>query len=688
MLFSTSDLWELRIALLLHDIGKVHPKHHSDEHAQRSKDMMQIGLNELKKNKNLSNSIEKIENYIEKHHSHEDIKTSDSTLKKGITITQIADITSSRYQKKNIEAFCGNQSSILRSLPNHSKFILIDEEQAKKYEKNLKKQINDFFVSVSKAPIDEIFRKFLQDMLIKKNNSSDEDIYNILSEIPSDTRFPINDHSLYSHMKATCLFGMLLLPFFDETKQHIEINFCLVRLNFKTKEKILKSIKINDSTGRANLHNRLFSNLISNLMKQSYLITTQSGSINFNLSWENIIYPDPIGILRESKKHNSITSAIDEILILLPGNKMDVEQLMINTLKTTLENVSEELTLNYEDLSYYLQPWININEEKLNIQFHSSNIYSSYIKNEISSKIRDSIEKMLKENSYDVSSPLIMNFALDKSNIQHENIKLCSSCGLFPGIVSEDRFDIVCSFCQRIRELGNGAWIDDIADPENDVARLTLQVQNLEKWQLGEIKSQYPSVGLKIPISCLERSHTLERTIEFDLRIQKTMNKCIELIEKEIENIEYKRIHLRFFTEGTNTEELPIFGNIKLKEETYGVFLSETNDNRILGKIIGILDKDLTDVIKELENIQSRPVKTKEREYFLKNCYEFKSIKDCQQFKIISQSNILLEALVPGNKALQIITKISQFFYEELGMKIHTSCLVFKKKQPLPQIGR
>lgn len=677
MLFSTLDLWELRIALLLHDIGKVHPKHYAANHQKRSTGMIQSSLDELKKNKMLKESIERIELYINYHHGKWP-KTKDSKEEWGLFLIRVADIASSIYQKRNVEAFCDKQSSIIRSFPTYSKHFLISQTKAKHYEKSISDVINSFLKGIKAKKIEDIFNKFLKNILITVNENPNQDIYHILTEVPSDTRFPINDHSLYSHLKAACLIVANLVPFFNKNNQQINGSICLVKLNFKTKERLLQTIRIKDATGRIELHNFFFKTLMNELMKQHILITINSGKFDYNISWENVVYPDPIRIFRLHETSETTTPAIDEFIIIVPGNKKVIHRIIGDTINSVIKIVSEKFSLSFQELSLYFQPWLCIKEEKIS---EIINLRKPWI---IGSMISKKIEEMLNTESYDLNNLLINNLHINNTANFSES-KFCSSCGLFHGKSSLDSFDYVCTFCEKIRELGKGAWIDDIADSNNDIARFTLEAKNLDKWLSGEIKSKFSTIGLDMPRASLERSHSLARTIELDLRVEKAMSNCVKLIENEMRKYKFRRIHAKFNAKGKNIPNVPVLGNFQLNGETYGAYFIKTN-NEIQVEVIGIPHKKKVDFKKALENTPEIKISTRQREFCLKEIKNITFLEKIIQFKIISQSNALLEVLLPGKIGFEISIKINKSFFEETGMEIKSSCLIFNKKQPLPQL--
>lgn len=419
----------IKLATLLHDIGKVSPRM-MEKHEIRGADFLskyapwEISIN--------GNAI-KLSELVRVHHKKINTLPNDLELELGdwFILLQLADKASSAIDKSEKLAIFGKKSYVEKSHP-----ILGTRENLQYQEVGLHKIYKEMTDSIQK-----VYNEYPEDVKSSYNKivSIWSNSKNLIHKIPSDSRFPVNDHSLFSHTFASTSIVSAILDscLTEETIDLNKVDLRLMKINYNFEEVLLNSTKPQDLQGRLLLTKRIFKNLVNDLNSL------------FCGDLESIIYP--------RVRFTEISSE----LLLLFSSKIG-ENKIINCIKNSLY---------YEDFNNLDLVMPSFKLEKITSSFIDKQVWKTA--NQLSEKLIKCIDSLYDRNI----EPEYIDFE-GFTDWQIEELKsadICQYCKIYP--VYKRR---ICKRCFALQTAERGFYLDNIGVNRGLVNLVTFKVQELE----------------------------------------------------------------------------------------------------------------------------------------------------------------------------------------------------------------
>ena len=673
-LSDTEILYLVKSCTLLHDIGKISPFHYKD-HTARGINVIS-GLTQLTIN---NENIEEltIPKVIELHHQRKFHKESKSIYHNNSRLFKIApaliigDLSASRADKAGKETFIKKQQMVSSSHPIRGEVKPIDQKTLDIYELSIRnnlQSLNDNYKTV-----EDFFEK-LTDIFTRNL-----DIIKALRDVPSDTRFPINDHSLWSHIKMTSLLGSIYACWrmlYPDDCEEFPLSITSATLYFNTNNLIKTSLRLNDASGRCELVYQIVKNLLEHLLSLKIPIRNSTGNqVDYPLSYDNIIFPDITYLVT----HHEILKGLSFLELIIPSvalNNQENENHFVNLLKEQIDATFREISSlgnmpSTEYLHSLVQPSLKILQKEIQVQPKKAfreigNNLGRFFYN----FIQTSIQSETKKPVFGIPFP-------------PQDGVLCMSCGINKGHVSKHRFDIACDDCKKVRKLGQGIWIDDIADKSNKVAIITLNGCDTRLWLAGKKTISLKNVISLDNLSTINRSWNLSRMNEISMLIQDAIIQCSDKLNQIIsERAHEHKLHIEY--EGILQQEIDddfILGNATFDGLSFGVFAIISNSH-VKGGIIGVDQENLNKILSKLQGDSQIVVQTRTFELVIHQV-SIKEISKGKNLVCLTKSGDYLKCIIPGNLASIVCKEIGRIYSDCTGLPSRIQCIVMRHTTPI-----
>ncbi|HDH44620.1 MAG TPA: HD domain-containing protein [Thermococcus sp.] len=449
--YSLKNLFLLRIASLLHDIGKVNEEHFYN-HAKRGKEF-------LKNVRSNQRWVEELGDLIGEHHYSLHLSKDNNVKKKDLLWSLIiGDRASSRIDKAD-RLICSNFEFVIELRSPFSSYTEhLDIANLRNYEKNLKDCIRNLLGKCSTIQeIHETLFKFPYSNELKK-------LVCIFRKVPSETRFPFNDHSLWSHVRLTTILAEAVF-----LSSHGCKGFNVLKVNLNIEKFIGDSWRLREIHGKL----KSFHEFLNDFFEKMYFTHRVHGFKYCFSPVINILIPD-IALARLF--NGSQLAAIDSLILYFPyfGD---------NIANEISDRLSELFNGSFSDILDILSPSFTLYKEECN--FNESH-YNLVV--EVSERFRRILEKAMLQKDKGETLPQSIKPVFTASGDELSREQLCRICCISPATRGTEYEDKVCERCyEKFLKGVRGIVLDDISDELGNIAIVQLVSQeNLLKILTGE----------------------------------------------------------------------------------------------------------------------------------------------------------------------------------------------------------
>jgi len=628
----------LRLAAFFHDIGKINPQHHRD-HQKRTLEY----LKDFNICCDIKYSFEDSGKVCLNKVLHDE--KCKRRLKDALYVKPLglADQASSAIDKANVYLLVDTQKTIFKSSSlNLYDKIYLSEEKMNSYVSicrdflNLLKDIKD-----PNRLMEKIDGEILGLCYGVRNNILSKFVKMFL-EIPSETRHPLNDISLWSHAKMTMVFTDIFytLTFFEKC------SLLGVRIDLNLSDFLSSSWNVKDLKTRELIAKKIVLDIFEALNgKEIFIDDTHSFQLNI---FSNIVFPD----IFYYSLNPDLLSYLNSIHLSIPFHEKSFETII----NDVWEAISKKL---YEDdLIDIINPKIYYTISDI------PKIDRDKIKNKVQDTFRGILVALFKGNltkfNYDLGK--IMSLSLSGGE------GLCVICNRRVGEKHQDK--IMCRRCKDFFERSRGVFMDDLGSKDDKICFLSVNLQGVEELAFGG-KIKYLGYNLFLSSS---RAH------EIILYTTQTLEKLWNRIENNVGSIQHYILNVRMKEMFPET----YIGNLIIDEMEYGVIVYKNNRIEIFGVNTDEKKKVLEDVIKKREE-QTILLKSGEEINV-----EIKGREDVRKFpkaKLVRLTYNNLSVLLPADKLLDV-EQILINFLDNRKLVYKTCETIFHKKKPLYTILR
>ena len=626
-------LCKVRVVSLLHDMGKVHPLHYEGHHERVD------FLKPYVENKETEDLLK----IIKAHHSG----TKSSSLQTYVNILRLADTASSRLDKMNKYLLFTERKVELR-VPTS---LYVRERWSFK---ELEKEYNKLVDSVKNLDFSSWCNLYMS--LLSTN------FLHIFTKIPSETRFPFNDVSLWHHVKITALLSEIALL----VHENKSIGICGISLvtNFT---KYYSCPRVRGLKSRNVVLREIYTNFLNTLpeIHPSYPLD----------SYINVIFPDRLDI------NVSKLGYIDEVMIVLPA----LNGVNSNEIATTLlDEFTELCATNSTTFSDLLEPTCYVYEVDFNN--HDINCIKRYVKK---GKVYGAIMtlsthfmKVIESLMYKPKSKISVVGKISRPSTGIVSERPCAHCHTRPAKTLDNEYgDPICDVCQALLTV-KGFFIDDIMDEKSNVALIHVQNPYIRDLITGSSTPYYEL------ISHWEVLWSPSRSIEILLTAYSAYEKMWNEIEDLIGRVISKKFHLllKLIRKPALLSTSKSLSFVRIGEKEYDALLEPSEPGKLEYQleIIGLYDDVKASLVDEIR--QGADVT-----FIYPDGGEEELDVDRSNIRTLERDSTLLIlmdylgfiGLVPGRlvpHSARIVTERA----EEYGLiNCEFDYIVFKKKEPL-----
>jgi len=655
-------IWRLRLALFMHDIGKLrsyqnHEKEGAELLVKLGFDVLSILVACTHEVGTRSNARKRLRKFLSEKFSK---LLMEKLASRFWYISFVADKNSALLDKPSAYLI-GKRSRIELKLPltGCSKFFIRNED----YEKNIENILRPLSRLSPKEFFDAVFK------CIVDENTCDKNLFEfllLLGKIPSDTRPPLNDHSLLEHIIITTTLGDVLWFSIDNIdKVSFDVHSQLFMVSINSSEFLVSSRRLREQRMKLEMLWDAFKDILIRLHSTTideYPLCPMISLIFPRISAIFTLTHFIDGVSRTELLMNLICASDNHIFLLPP-----IERIPIKIAETYLEVFD-----NY-DLLEALSP--KFRRIKQSYNFRKKNeiyrLYAYMLRRDLRS-----ITKIREEDLF-FFEPKSLKIKTDAA--PSTLLTLCEICHRPAQIKVSRRF--LCYRCaKRYKKTKLGVLIDEIAFPSNYIALIFIAIRdwydlifyNTTSTAYYAITYNYGTEGIEVSTPVIwspSRAHAIASD-SFN-----AMWQIFNAIQQSITKKLYRSLC-----------RVELLHTVRELQEGDSLIVADTNNNKYIIMFLDIKDNEYLSLITGYQKV--KPNIILESETFKGKIINIQKIEEIPGKNLvvpllIASNEILL--LLPADKLTEaleaVINKLQNFQISERIFNIKT--IVVHRKYPL-----